>query len=73
MPTPVFIDSAAAILIASNVGVTKRTLHFQRWQHYLRLCVQRRLLYLIHVVTQRQRADGLTKVVDGTLSSAVAV
>lgn len=65
-PTPVFIDSQAAILIASNVGVTKRTLHFERWQHYLRLCVARKVITLIHVVTQRQRADGLTKVVDAT-------
>lgn len=65
-PTPVFIDSQAAILIASNIGVTKRTLHFERWQHYLRLCVSRKVLRLIHVVTQRQRADGLTKVVDAT-------
>lgn len=64
-PTPVFIDSQAAILIASNLGVTKRTLHFERWQHYLRLCVARKVLHLIHVVTQRQRAD-LTKVVDAT-------
>lgn len=64
--TPVFIDSQAAILIASNLGVTKRTLHFERWQHYLRLCVARKVLHLIHVVTQRQRADGLTKVVDAT-------
>lgn len=64
--TPVFIDSKAAILIASNLGVTKRTLHFERWQHYLRLCVARKVLRLIHVVTQRQRADGLTKVVDAT-------
>lgn len=65
-PTPVFIDSAAAILIATNLGVTKRTLHFERWQHYLRLCVARQVLHLIHVVTKRQRADGLTKVVDAT-------
>lgn len=65
-PTPVFIDSQAAILIASNLGVTKRTLHFERWQHYLRLCVARKVLFLIHVVTQRQRADGLTKIVDAT-------
>lgn len=66
--TPVFIDSQAAILIASNLGVTKRTLHVERWQHftYLRLCVARKVLSLIHVVTQRQRADGLTKVVDAT-------
>lgn len=65
-PVPTFIDSAAAILVASNLGVTKRTLHFQRWQHYMRQCVARQVLTLIHVVTQRQRADGLTKVVDGT-------
>lgn len=65
-PTPVFIDSAAAILIATNVGVTKRTLHFERWQHYLRDCVGKHIIHLIHVVTKRQRADALTKVVDAT-------
>lgn len=65
-PTPVFIDSAAAILIATNVGVTRRTLHFERWQHYLRDCVQKLVLHLIHVTTKRQRADALTKVVDAT-------
>lgn len=64
--TPVFMDSQAGILIATNLGVTKRTLHFERWQHYLRLCVARKIIRLIHVVTQRQRADGLTKVVDAT-------
>lgn len=65
-PTPVFIDSAAAIQIATNVGVTKRTLHFDRWQHYLRECVKKQILHLIHVTTKRQRADALTKVVDAT-------
>lgn len=65
-PIPIFIDSAAAILVATNLGVTKRTLHFQRWQHYLRQCVAQQVIHLIHVVTQRQRADGLTKVIDGT-------
>lgn len=65
-PVPVFIDSSAAILIATNVGVTKRTLHFNRWQHYLRQCVQTRVLHLIHVVSKRQRADALTKIVDAT-------
>lgn len=65
-PIPTFIDSEAAILIATNHGVTKRTLHFERWQHYLLQCVARKVLHLIHVVTQRQRADGLTKVMDAT-------
>lgn len=64
--TPCFIDSAAAILIAANVGVTKRTLHFERWQHYLRQCVHKFVLTLIHVPSKRQRADGLTKIVDAT-------
>jgi hypothetical protein len=70
-PTPAFIDSEAGIAIANNVGVTKRTMHFLRWQHYLRWIVQHFYIGLFHIGTKRQLADGLTKVVDITLYRAL--
>lgn len=61
------IDSEAAIAISSNMGVTKRTAHFQRWQHYLRWCQQHHFISLVFVPGKRQLADALTKPVDITL------
>lgn len=61
------IDSEAAIAISTNLGVTKRTAHFQRWQHYLRWCQQHFYVTLVFVSGKRQIADALTKPVDLTL------
>lgn len=69
-PVVFFIDSEAAIAIGNNLGVTKRTAHFQRWQHYLRWCQHNQYVYLAFVSGKRQLADALTKPVDITLLKA---
>lgn len=63
----IMIDSEAAIAISTNLGVTKRTAHFQRWQFYLRWCLQHCYIQLSFVSGKRQVADALTKAVDITL------
>jgi hypothetical protein len=66
-PIPVFIDNSAALDITGKLGVSKRTAHFLRWQHYLRWMVQHHYVRLIFVVSKRQLADALTKIVDRTM------
>lgn len=61
------MDSEAAIAISTNMGVTKRTAHFQRWQHYLIWCKQHQYIAPVFVSGKRQLADALTKPVDITL------
>jgi len=48
------------------MGVSKRTEHFQRWQHYTRYLVSHAALKLHFVRTHEQLANGLTKVADKT-------
>lgn len=55
------VDNKAAIDIANNVGVTARNKHFDRVFHLIREEVQHLRLRLIHVSTDRQRADLHTK------------
>lgn len=50
----VLMDSEAAIAIGNNMGVTKRTAHFIRWQHYLRWCQQHHFVQLVFVPGKRQ-------------------
>lgn len=66
-PIIMLMDSEAAIAISTNLGVTKRTAHFLRWQHYLRWCQQHQYVNLVFVSGKRQLADALTKPVDITL------
>lgn len=61
------LDSEAGIAIGNNLGVSVRTAHFLRWQHYMRWANKHFYITLSFVSGKRKRADGLTKAVDTTL------
>ena len=66
-PIIMLLDSEAAIAIGSNLGVTAKTAHFLRWQHYLRWCKLHGYINLVFMAGKRQLADAITKGVDTTL------
>ena len=60
----ILIDNSAALDISKKLGVSARTAHFLRWQHYLRYLALHGYVKLIFVPTTDQLADMLTKVLD---------
>lgn len=66
-PITMLLDSEAGIAIGNNMGVTSRTAHFQRWQHYMRWGKQNCHVDFRFVSGKRQKADAITKPVDTTL------
>lgn len=66
-PTPLMLDSEAGIAIGTNQGVSPRTAHFLRWQHYMRWAKHHQYVELIFMSGKRQVADAITKPVDITL------
>ena len=54
-------DNSAAKQICENMGVTGRTKHFQDNLHYVRQLYDYGKIYIEHVRTHLQRADGFTK------------
>ena len=65
--TPLLIDNSAAIELSENVGVSKKTEHFKRWQHTLRDETNNGVIKPLFVRTKWQTADILTKVVSRKL------
>ncbi|NCG05684.1 MAG: hypothetical protein GWP37_01800, partial [Gammaproteobacteria bacterium] len=63
-PAIALIDNTAADDLTKKFGVTPKTAHFQRWQHYLRYLVAHNYVEIVFVGTSDQLADILTKVVD---------
>ena len=63
-PAIALINNTAADDLTKKFGVTPRTAHFLRWQHYLRWLVAHNYVEVIFVGTRDQLADILTKVVD---------
>ena len=70
-PAIALIDNTAADELTKKFGVTPKTAHFLRWQHYLRWLVNHNYVEIIFVGTKEQVADILTKVVD--ISTFLAV
>lgn len=66
-PTPLMLDSEAGIAIGTNQGVSPRTAHFLRWQHYMRWAKHHQYVELVFMAGKRQVADAITKPVDVTL------
>ena len=60
------IDNSATGPLTSNVGVSKKTEHFLRWQHYLRWLVYNKYAIVIWVNTDDETGDVMTKVVPST-------
>ena len=66
-PTVVAVDNQAAIKIAENMGVTGRNKHFQDSIHFFRHLVDHLTVSPCFVTTDRQRADGFTKPLEGRM------
>ena len=61
-PFVFLIDNSACGPLTSNVGVSRTTEHFLRWQHYLRWLVVHGMVKVIWTPTDMQSSDILTKV-----------
>ena len=59
-----FTDSQSGRDTVVNPGVTKHSVHFEGWMHYVRDCYLRGKIRVTHVLTAQMRADNMTKVVD---------
>ena len=66
MNIPMLIDNSGAIDLCEKIGASKKTEHFQRWQHYCRYLVKHLITKLYFVRTHEQVADQLTKMGDKT-------
>ena len=58
---PIFVDNLSAVSIAKNPVLHSRTKHIDIRFHFLRANHERGHIDLIHVPTERQTADILTK------------
>ena len=58
---PMFLDSQTAINLAVAPQVSKKSLHLDVKYHYIRLCVAEGSIKPIHVPSDEQRANILTK------------
>jgi hypothetical protein len=65
-PTLFLIDAEAAEKISQKVGTSKKTEHFQRWQHYLRWFCVHEHGKVEHNPGKLMIADPLTKFTDTT-------
>jgi hypothetical protein len=61
---PLMCDSTSAISVAKTPVLHSRTKHIDVRYHFLRDNVEKRNIYLIHVLTEKQLADILTKHLD---------
>ena len=66
LPIPMLMDNSGAIELCEKVGVSKKTEHFMRWQHYCRYLVKHFVIRLHFVRSHDQVADQLTKAGDKT-------
>ena len=57
------IDNEACGPLTSNVGVSKTTEHFLRWQHYLRWMVVHKFATVVWVPTDSMTGDIMTKII----------
>ncbi len=60
-PTKVYMDSKSAIDLANNPVHHKRSKHITIKYHWIRQMVNRHLVQLVHVSSEMQLADMLTK------------
>ena len=61
-PFVYLIDNSATGPMTGNVGTSKKTEHFLRWQHYLRWIVYHKYGVVLWIDTNNQTADIMTKV-----------
>ena len=58
------VDNTAAIQICESSGVTARNKHFSDATHYVRRMFEDGRIRLVFVPTDKQKADGFTKILD---------
>ena len=62
VPIAHVVDNSATPPLTENLGVAKKTEHFQRWIHYMRYCVLHGYIYVHLCKTDEMYADALTKI-----------
>ena len=62
VPITHVVDNSALPPLTENVGVSKKTEHFRRWQHFCRYLVTHGYVYIHLCKTYEQLANALTKV-----------
>ena len=62
IPVSHIIDNSALPALTENMGVSKKSEHFRRWQHFLRYLVTHGYSYIHLVRTYEMHANALTKV-----------
>ena len=65
-PIVFLIDNSAVEPLTKNLGVSKKTEHFMRWQLYLRWLVINKFAIVIWTPTKDESGDICTKVLDTT-------
>jgi hypothetical protein len=61
---PLMCDSTSAISVAKNLVLHSRTKHIEVWYHFLRDNVEKANMDLIHLPTEQQLVNILTKPLD---------
>jgi hypothetical protein len=62
IPIPHVIDNSALPALTENMGVSRKTEHFRRWQHFMRYAVTHGYVYTHLARTFEMHANALTKV-----------
>ncbi|KAK9058127.1 hypothetical protein SSX86_022967 [Deinandra increscens subsp. villosa] len=64
METPMYVDNTSAINISKNPVKHSKTKHIEIRYHFIRDCVEKKLIKLHHVSTENQLADLFIKAFD---------
>ena len=56
------VDNSALPALTENLGVSKKSEHFRRWQHFLRYLVTHGYSYVHLCKTEHMHANACTKV-----------
>ncbi|KAJ0805060.1 putative RNA-directed DNA polymerase [Helianthus annuus] len=64
LTTPIYVDNEAALQITRNPVQHSKTKHIDIKYHFIRDCFEKRLIDVVHIHTDHQRADLFTKAFD---------
>ena len=62
--TPIFVDNSASIAITKNPEHHNKTKHIDIKYHFIRDCYEKKLIDVVKIHTDDQRADLFTKAFD---------